>query len=110
MIADQFCSGLGLETVGPDDDFFADLGGHSLLATRLVSRLGESTGLDISVRTVFDAPTPAALATALEPRLPRPIEDPEMAALVAELTALPADAAESLLASLEDYRDGDGND
>ena len=58
---------LGVDTVGPDDDFFA-LGGHSLLAMVLMSRVGEELGVTPTVRDVFDAPTPAALAALLSAR------------------------------------------
>ena len=43
---------LGIESVGPADNFF-DLGGHSLLAMRAVSEIGQSLGLNISPRRLI---------------------------------------------------------
>ncbi|WP_435865493.1 phosphopantetheine-binding protein [Streptomyces spectabilis] len=57
------------EALDVDSDFFA-LGGNSLLVTRLVNRLAQATGAELTVQAVFEGPTLAAMAAELERRAP----------------------------------------
>lgn len=71
---------LGVPKVGVHDDFLA-LGGDSLLVTRVAARIRADVGLDMSIRDVFESPTPAALAARVE------------ALLIAEIDALSEEEA-----------------
>jgi amino acid adenylation domain-containing protein len=68
IVAGIWCEILGLPRVSRSADFF-ELGGHSLLATQVVSRLRSATGAELHVRELFQSPTVAALAMALESAL-----------------------------------------
>jgi acyl carrier protein len=56
---------LNTTRISVHDDFF-ELGGHSLLAIRLLAQLREECQLELSVRSLFEAPTIAELAAKIE--------------------------------------------
>ncbi|MDT0528003.1 amino acid adenylation domain-containing protein [Micromonospora sp. DSM 115977] len=66
MVAGVWAEVLGVERVGRHDDFFA-LGGHSLLAMRLVSRIRQVLGREVSPAVLFAAPVLAAFVARLTP-------------------------------------------
>jgi amino acid adenylation domain-containing protein len=65
MVADVWANVLGVERVGVEDNFF-DLGGHSLLATQVISRLAQTCQVELPLRRLFEVPTVAGLAEAIE--------------------------------------------
>lgn len=71
-IAQVFIDILGLDAVGRHDNFF-DLGGHSLNAMQVAAQIGDRFDIDMSVRTIFDAPTIAELAPKVIDAVLRPV-------------------------------------
>ena len=56
---------LALEQVGLDDNFFL-LGGTSMMGTQLITRVAETFGIDLPLRTLFEMPTVRQLAARIE--------------------------------------------
>ncbi|MFI5511753.1 amino acid adenylation domain-containing protein, partial [Mycobacterium sp. NPDC051804] len=75
ILVDIYAHVLGVKRVGIDDSFF-ELGGDSLSAMRVVAAVNARLGVDLGVRTLFEAPTVARLAPrigegdGLEPLVP----------------------------------------
>jgi acyl carrier protein len=65
---------LSVEKLGIHDDFF-ELGGDSLMAIRAIFRIRKAVGVELQVRSFFDAPTVAGLAEVVEELILDQIED-----------------------------------
>jgi amino acid adenylation domain-containing protein len=61
QISAMIASMLGLQSIGPNDNFFM-IGGHSMLGMELVARIRETFGVRLTLRQLFTAPTVAALS------------------------------------------------
>ena len=56
---------LELEQVGIDDNIFL-LGGNSLMGTQIIARVADTFGVDLSLRSLFEAPTVRQLSAEIE--------------------------------------------
>jgi acyl carrier protein len=92
-LADMWQTLLGIDEVGVEDNFFR-LGGHSLLATQLTSRVRDTFQVALPVRSLFEAPTVAALAKRIVQALAEQLDH----AALAELEQLSPEEAQAILA------------
>ena len=65
LLASLWSTVLGQPTIQREDNFF-ELGGHSLLATRVVAQVRQAFSVELPVRTLFEQPTLAHLAAAVD--------------------------------------------
>jgi amino acid adenylation domain-containing protein len=69
IVAGSFADVLELDAVGLHDDFF-ELGGDSLLATELVQAIEARLGVELPLDLLYETPTVAAIAAALQQQTP----------------------------------------
>jgi len=65
VLAGIWAEVLGLDRVGVQDNFF-ELGGHSLLATQVISRVRDAFSVELSLYSLFEAPTISRLGEKIE--------------------------------------------
>jgi amino acid adenylation domain-containing protein len=56
---------LGFQEISVNDNFFV-LGGHSLLGAQVIARVRDTFGVELALRSLFDAPTVEALSAEIE--------------------------------------------
>ncbi len=95
-VAEVWAATLKCARVSVTDNFFA-LGGHSLLATKIMARLRSEFQIELPLRVLFEAPTVAEIALAIDKQLAAQPDD-ELAAILAELEAMPEEDVQMLLA------------
>jgi amino acid adenylation domain-containing protein len=101
VIAGIWAAVLKLERIGTHDNFF-ELGGHSLLATQVISRIRQQFQVNLPLRALFEAPTVAALALALNRDEAESGSD-EAERLLGELDQISEQEAERLLAHSREH-------
>ncbi|MFG6101406.1 beta-ketoacyl synthase N-terminal-like domain-containing protein [Leptothoe sp. EHU-05/26/07-4] len=87
-VADVWQSILRIEQIGIYDDFF-DLGGDSLIGLQLISKLKQEFQVEMSINSLFQAPSVSQMALVLEE------------IIVGELEKLTEDEAEKLMAVID---------
>jgi amino acid adenylation domain-containing protein len=96
---------LGLPDPELDADFFA-LGGHSLLAAQVVAQLNRQLGLRLTLRILFEAPTPGRLAAAIDALSPTPGDAPAAIVRRAVASLAPLSLVQERLLFLEQLQPG----
>jgi amino acid adenylation domain-containing protein len=82
--------------IGTRDNFF-ELGGHSLLATQVISRVINTFGVNISLRSFFQAPTVADIAVMITQKKVEKADSKDIDRLLNQLESLSDEEAQHIL-------------
>lgn len=96
MLAEVWATTLNLDRVGIHDNFFK-VGGHSLLGTLLISRIRDTFQIELPLLTLFERPTVAKLAEAIEQELIKQVDADLMAEMVEGLEQLTDEEVKAVL-------------
>jgi acyl transferase domain-containing protein/acyl carrier protein len=98
---------LGVEQAGIDDNFF-ESGGDSLSGIQLMSRLRKAFTLDLPMSALFESPTVAGLAAAVEQQLRSMGDgDDELETMIAEIESLSSEDLDAEIAAVAGLDSGE---
>lgn len=92
---------LGLDQVGIHDHFL-ELGGHSLQAAQIITQIIHTFRIDLPVRSLFEAPTIAAMALLITQYQTQQAGSEEMARMLAEIETLSEEQTQTHLSQLKE--------
>jgi oxalate---CoA ligase len=96
-VAEIWSSVLRVDRVGVDEPFL-ELGGDSILAGRVAARVSKRFAIELSLTSLFAAPTVAAMAAIVDRKTAEISVRPDLERLVAEIESLSETEVERLLA------------
>ncbi len=83
-------------SISRGDNFF-DLGGHSLLATQVISRVVNTFGVSVSLRSLFQTPTIADMALIITQKMVENADSKDIDRLLTQLESLSDEEAQHIL-------------
>jgi len=96
ILANIWAKVLQTKQVGIYDNFF-DLGGHSLLATQVITQMHQAFGVDLPLRSLFEAATLGDLAMLIVQEQVKQVDSDALAKMIAEVSQLSTDEIQTLL-------------
>jgi amino acid adenylation domain-containing protein len=93
---------LNIDQVGIHDNFF-DLGGHSLAATRVVSQVIKHFQVELPLRSLFQSPTVAAMATVIAEHRGKNMSNEEVENILTKLESLTDEEIQRILSERVKY-------